>query len=159
MRRVAGYIVAFRYFALFWCLGSLAKMSSQLQLRPVPFDSWGGVSCCERKLLFLAMALCPIWPWVTQNCNTFCLLTLKLVLNVSLNIANWNIPQIRTWKLCPTFKMFIRWCVDLGKHCIWCHVLNGTARFWWKSSCAPYEHLLESLQNCKCFLGTRVFRP
>ena len=90
MRRVAGYIVAFRYFALFWCLGRLANISSQLQLRPVPFDSWGGVSCCERKLLFLAMALCPIWPWVTQNCNTFCLLTLKLVLNVSLNIANWT---------------------------------------------------------------------
>ena len=107
MRRVAGYIVAFRYFALFWCLGRLANISSQLQLRPVPFDSWGGVSCCERKLLFLAMALCPIWPWVTQNCNTFVFTKCLFVL---LNIVHWIFyrseeepPHDR--KLCPTFEI------------------------------------------------------
>ena len=48
---------------------ALSLKKTQLQLRPVAFNNWGGVSCCESKPLFLAMALCSTWLWVTQNCN------------------------------------------------------------------------------------------
>ena len=117
MRRLTDYAVAHQVFLLFM----LSKyLWTQLQLRPVLFDSWGGVSCCERKLLFLAMALCPIWPWVTQNCNTFCL---HLKLKHFLNTVDWTFHRSveepsHDWKLCPSREMFIHQCVDLGKHCI-----------------------------------------
>ena len=37
---------------------------------------------------------------------------------------------------------------------------NRNALFWWKSSCVPYEHLLESLQNYRSVsLGPEFFDP
>ena len=57
-----------------WWVSLVVPCERKIDTAPAPpcsIDSWGGVSCCERKPLFLAMALCSIWPWVTQNCNNW----------------------------------------------------------------------------------------